>query len=46
VRIKGFVRTRDGVSVVQGVGRRVTVEKAHTEPAEDLVGRVVVIRRN
>jgi G3E family GTPase len=46
VRIKGFVRAREGLSVVQGVGRRVTVEKAHTEPAEDLVGRVVVIRRN
>ena len=46
VRIKGFVRTSEGVSVVQGVGRRVTIERARSEPAEDLVGRVVVIRRN
>jgi cobalamin biosynthesis protein CobW len=45
VRIKGFVRTAEGLSVVQGVGRRVTVERARVAPADDLVGRIVVIRR-
>ena len=46
LRTKGFVRTTEGVRIVQGVGRRLEL----TEPgdlvvAEDLVGRVVVIVR-
>lgn len=46
VRTKGFVRTAQGVRVVQGVGRRLEL----TPPGEllvpdELVGRVVVIRR-
>ena len=45
VRIKGFVRTADGVSIVQGVGRRITIEKARAAVRPDLLGRVVVIRR-
>ncbi len=45
VRIKGFVRTNDGLSGVQSVGRRVTIERARVTPPDDLIGRVVVIRR-
>jgi len=43
VRAKGFVRTRDGVRLVQAVGRRVefTAERA---PDPALIGRLVVIR--
>jgi G3E family GTPase len=43
VRAKGFVRTRDGVRLVQGVGRRIELTP---EPAPDpgLIGRLVVIR--
>ena len=43
VRAKGFVRTREGVRLVQGVGRR--VELLPAEPVDpDLIGRLVVIR--
>ena len=43
VRAKGFIRMRDGVFAVQGVGRRLELTPA---PAVDpaLVGRLVVIR--
>jgi cobalamin biosynthesis protein CobW len=46
LRTKGFVRTTEGVRIVQGVGRRLEL----TEPGglvvpEDLLGRVVVIVR-
>lgn len=46
LRTKGFVRTDQGVRVVQGVGRRLelTSPGALVVP-EDLVGRVVVIER-
>ena len=45
VRVKGFVRTTDGVSIVQGVGRRVTIEKTRRAVGDEMVGRVVVVRR-
>ncbi len=45
LRAKGFVRTREGLRVVQGVGPRVELEAVRSAPAPDLIGRVVVIRR-
>ena len=45
LRVKGFVRTREGVRVVQGVGARVELAVPEREPPAELVGRVVVIRR-
>ncbi|TNE88271.1 MAG: GTP-binding protein [Deltaproteobacteria bacterium] len=45
VRAKGFVRTAAGVQVVQGVGRRIEITTPKTPIPEDLVGRVVIIRR-
>lgn len=45
LRAKGFVRTPDGLRVVQGVGRRIELT-APTRPVPDaLIGRVVVIHR-
>ncbi len=47
LRTKGFVATREGLRVVQGVGRR--LELAHPGDLlvpDALVGRVVVIRRS
>lgn len=46
LRAKGFVRTPDGIRLVQGVGPRISV----TEPPiptvpDELVGKVVVIKR-
>ena len=45
LRVKGFVRTREGVRVVQGVGPRVELATPDAAPPEALVGRLVVIRR-
>jgi cobalamin biosynthesis protein CobW len=45
LRVKGFVRTRDGVRVVQGVGPRIELATPDAAPPEELVGRLVVIRR-
>ncbi len=45
LRVKGFVQTRDGVRVVQGVGPRIELAKPDAAPPEELVGRLVVIRR-
>jgi len=45
LRVKGFVRTKDGVAIVQGVGPRIAMTPADREIPEHLVGRVVVIRR-
>jgi G3E family GTPase len=45
LRVKGFVRTRDGVRVVQGVGARIELALPDAPPPEELVGRLVVIRR-
>jgi cobalamin biosynthesis protein CobW len=43
-RAKGWVETREGVRLVQGVGRRVELT-AEPPPGPAWVGRVVVIRR-
>jgi G3E family GTPase len=45
LRVKGFVRTCDGVRVVQGVGPRIELATPDAAPPEELVGRLVVIRR-
>ncbi len=45
LRVKGFVRTREGLRVVQGVGARVELAAPESEPPAELVGRLVVIRR-
>ena len=45
IRAKGFVRTADGVQVVQGVGPRIQLSTPEVPVAEHLVGRVVVIHR-
>lgn len=45
VRAKGFVRTADGVRVVQGVGPRIEVSVPRVPVPEHLIGTVVVIRR-
>jgi cobalamin biosynthesis protein CobW len=45
LRAKGFVRTSQGLQVVQGVGRRLELCPPATPPPAALVGRVVVIRR-
>jgi len=39
------VRTREGVRVVQGVGARIELSVPDSPPPEELVGRLVVIRR-
>jgi G3E family GTPase len=46
LRAKGFVRTREGLRVLQAVGPRIELEAAAMEPPPELVGRVVVIRRS
>lgn len=45
LRAKGFVRTAEGVRVVQGVGARLELTPPDVPPPPGLVGRVVVIRR-
>ena len=45
LRIKGFVRTRDGLRLVQGVGPRIDLEPVEVDPPGDLIGRLIVIRR-
>jgi cobalamin biosynthesis protein CobW len=45
LRAKGFVLTREGLRVVQGVGARIELARADVAPPPELVGRVVVIRR-
>ncbi len=46
IRCKGFVATRAGVRLVQGVGPRVELREPERPPRAELVGRVVVIRRS
>ncbi|MFN7144047.1 MAG: CobW family GTP-binding protein [Myxococcota bacterium] len=47
LRTKGFVRTAEGVRVVQGVGRRLElVPPGDLVVSPDVLGRVVVIRRS
>lgn len=46
LRMKGFVRTSEGIRIVQGVGRRLElIEPGELAIPDHLVGRVVVIRR-
>jgi cobalamin biosynthesis protein CobW len=45
LRGKGFVRTSEGVRLVQGVGRRIELSEPQFLPPAALVGRVVVIAR-
>jgi len=45
LRAKGFVRTADGLRLIQGVGRRLELTVPATVPPARLIGRVVVIRR-
>jgi cobalamin biosynthesis protein CobW len=46
LRGKGFVRTSDGLRLVQGVGRRIELTEPQFSPPAALVGRVVIIVRN
>ena len=46
LRAKGFVRTAEGVRLVQVVGRRIELEAVDRDPAPELLNRVVVIRRS
>ena len=45
LRAKGFVRTSEGLQLLQGVGRRLELVPPPSAPPERLIGRVVVIRR-
>jgi G3E family GTPase len=45
LRAKGFVQTSEGLRVVQGVGRRIELELPQSDPPEELIGTVIVIRR-
>ncbi len=45
LRAKGFVRTSQGLRLVQGVGRRIELTAMPTPPPTALLGRVVVISR-
>jgi cobalamin biosynthesis protein CobW len=46
LRGKGFVRTSDGLRLVQGVGRRLELSEPLTPPPAALLGRVVIIVRD
>ncbi len=46
LRAKGFVRTSDGLRLVQGVGRRVDVIEPAIPPPARLIGRIVLIRKS
>ena len=45
LRAKGFVRTTEGLQLLQGVGRRLELVPPPSPPPEHLIGRVVVISR-
>lgn len=45
LRAKGFVDTREGLRLLQGVGPRLELEEVAARPAEALVGRIVTILR-
>jgi cobalamin biosynthesis protein CobW len=45
LRVKGFVETSEGLRLVQGVGPRADLAPVQRRPREDLLGRVVVVRR-
>jgi cobalamin biosynthesis protein CobW len=46
LRGKGFVRTSEGLRLVQGVGRRIELSEPSLPPPAGLVGRVVIIVRD
>jgi cobalamin biosynthesis protein CobW len=46
LRGKGFVRTADGLRLVQGVGRRIELTEVQFSPPVGLIGRVVIITRH
>jgi cobalamin biosynthesis protein CobW len=46
LRAKGFVRTSQGLRLVQGVGRRIELTEVTLLPPPALLGRVVVITRS
>lgn len=46
LRTKGFVHTSKGVRLLQGVGRRVDLLEPPAQPPENLIGRIVLIRRS
>ncbi len=46
LRAKGFVRTSDGLRLVQGVGPRVDLIEPAVHPSNRLIGRVVLIRKS
>ncbi len=45
LRAKGFVETRDGLRLLQGVGPRIEFNPVNARPPDALLGRVVAIRR-
>jgi G3E family GTPase len=45
LRGKGFVRTSDGLRLVQGVGRRIELTEVQASPPVALIGRLVIIAR-
>lgn len=46
LRAKGFVRTSQGLRLLQGVGSRIDLIESTVTPPEHLLGRIVVIRRS
>jgi cobalamin biosynthesis protein CobW len=46
LRGKGFVRTSQGLRLVQGVGRRIELSEPQASPPDALIGRVVIIARD
>lgn len=46
LRGKGFVRTSDGLRLVQGVGRRIELTELQFSPPAALIGRIVIITRD
>jgi hypothetical protein len=45
LRAKGFVETDEGIRLVQLVGRRIEITEPPIEPPEEILGRIVLIRR-
>ncbi len=45
LRVKGVVRTSEGLRLVQGVGSRIQLVSPPSDLPENLIGRVVAIRR-
>jgi len=45
IRVKGFVRGDEGTCLVQGIGARIEIARTDLRPSEDMIGRLVVIRK-